>query len=132
MPGGKETRIAALTASAFESERDEVLSAGMDDFLRKPFRSHEVFDCMSRALGLRYCRVPNSALGSPRATVLPDALRQELRDALLLLDEHRISAVIESIADQDASIASELKEMADRMAYSEMLRAITGSIAKPA
>jgi signal transduction histidine kinase/ligand-binding sensor domain-containing protein/CheY-like chemotaxis protein len=140
MPGGKEVRIAALTASAFESERDQVLSAGMDDFLRKPFRLHEVFDCMSRNLGLRYCRVDpvgqrdgaNPVVGSARVTVLPDELRQELRDALLLLNRDRINAVIERIAEQDASIASELRKMAERLAYTEMLRGMTGSSAKPA
>nr|MDJ0845301.1 PAS domain S-box protein [Crocosphaera sp.] len=37
-PQGQETVIIALTASAFEEERNLVLSAGCDDFMRKPFR----------------------------------------------------------------------------------------------
>ena len=39
LPGGKEVKIVAVTASAFMEQRDEILKAGMDDFLRKPYRS---------------------------------------------------------------------------------------------
>ena len=53
LPGGPGIRIAAMSASAFASERDEVLAAGMDDFIRKPCRPGEVFDCMGRLLGVR-------------------------------------------------------------------------------
>ena len=35
MPGGNETKILALTASAFEEDRRKVLAAGCDDFVRK-------------------------------------------------------------------------------------------------
>ena len=54
LDGGEEVKIVAVTASAFTSQRDEVLKAGFDDFLRKPYRSQEVFDCMARHLGVRY------------------------------------------------------------------------------
>ena len=51
---GQATVIIALTASAFEEERTVVLSAGCDDFVRKPFREAEVFDKMADYLGVRY------------------------------------------------------------------------------
>ena len=54
LEGGAEVKIAAVTASAFTSQRDEVLKAGFDDFLRKPYRPQEIFDCMARHLGVRY------------------------------------------------------------------------------
>lgn len=37
LPGGKEVKIVAVTASAFVEERAELLAAGMDDFVRKPY-----------------------------------------------------------------------------------------------
>ncbi len=52
--GGAETKIAAITASAAASERDEAMRAGFDDFTFKPFRQTEIFFCMARHLGVRY------------------------------------------------------------------------------
>ncbi|MFH0976296.1 MAG: ATP-binding protein [Spirochaetota bacterium] len=52
--GGNEVKIIALSASVFQEERNRVLSAGMDDFVRKPYRAEEIFDCMTRNLGVNY------------------------------------------------------------------------------
>ena len=54
LDGGAETKIAAITAAAFASERDEVMRAGFDDCTFKPFRETEIFLCMARQLGVRY------------------------------------------------------------------------------
>ncbi len=51
---GQATAIIALTASAWEEERAVVLSAGCDDFIRKPFQEQELFDKMAQYLGVRY------------------------------------------------------------------------------
>ncbi|WP_273702921.1 hybrid sensor histidine kinase/response regulator, partial [Candidatus Accumulibacter vicinus] len=53
---GNETKIIALTASSFEEERKEILDAGCDDFLRKPFRDSELLAMMAGHLGVRYLR----------------------------------------------------------------------------
>ena len=37
-----------------EEQRAVVLSAGCDDFVRKPFREEEIFETMARHLGLKY------------------------------------------------------------------------------
>src|SRR5262249_16644989 len=43
-PGeGGRTRILAVSASALDHERDEILAAGCDDFLPKPFREETLF-----------------------------------------------------------------------------------------
>jgi signal transduction histidine kinase/CheY-like chemotaxis protein len=54
LDGGAETKIAAITAAAAASERDEAIRAGFDDFSFKPFRQTEIFFCMARHLGVRY------------------------------------------------------------------------------
>ncbi|MEG4962937.1 MULTISPECIES: GAF domain-containing protein [unclassified Microcoleus] len=53
-PLGKQTVIVALTASAFEEERQTILRAGCDDFMRKPFEAKILFAKMEELLGLRY------------------------------------------------------------------------------
>lgn len=50
----QDTVIIALTASAFEESRSIVLDAGCDDFVRKPFRDHVIFDKMAQHLGVEY------------------------------------------------------------------------------
>jgi CheY-like chemotaxis protein len=51
---GNATVIIALTASAFEEEKVVILSAGCDDFLRKPFTEEMIFDILTKHLGVKY------------------------------------------------------------------------------
>ncbi|MEG4587136.1 GAF domain-containing protein [Microcoleus sp. MOSTC5] len=53
-PLGKQTVIVALTASAFEEERQTILETGCDDFMRKPFEAKILFAKMEELLGMRY------------------------------------------------------------------------------
>ncbi|MGB3495087.1 MAG: ATP-binding protein [Elainellaceae cyanobacterium] len=48
------TVILALTASAFEEERETVLAAGCDDFIRKPFQADALLEKIGQRLGLSY------------------------------------------------------------------------------
>lgn len=59
---GKKTIIIALTASAFEEEKDQILNSGCDDFLRKPFLANEIFDILARFLGVEYRYENESAI----------------------------------------------------------------------
>ncbi|WP_417603836.1 response regulator [Primorskyibacter flagellatus] len=49
MIGGVQPHIIALTANAFESDREACFEAGMDDFLAKPLRKAQLFQALSRA-----------------------------------------------------------------------------------
>ncbi len=50
----KHTIIIALTASAFEEERQRTLSIGCDDFIRKPFTQEVLLEKLSEHLGVKY------------------------------------------------------------------------------
>ena len=43
---GKETPVVALTVHAFEEERQNILKAGCDDFVRKPYQESNIFEEM--------------------------------------------------------------------------------------
>jgi CheY-like chemotaxis protein len=132
--GGHEVKIAAVTASGYASERSEILAGGMDDYVRKPYRPAEIFECMARHLGVRYqvgegAAKPDSegvgALRSEDLSALPDELRIELRNALIMLNPARISTAIERISQENQALGLTLASYADGYAYTELFDAIT-------
>ncbi len=135
LEGGREVKIAALTASAFADQRDEVLAAGMDDFVRKPFRIEDVLDCMARLLGVEYCRESQPAQPAPEAELgplaleqVPEALRQELADAALRLDEERVAELIGRISQIDSGLADALSSRASSYSYRSILEALRAEV----
>ena len=134
LPGGQEVKIVALTASVFAEQRGEMLAAGMDDILHKPFRPKEIFGCLSRHLDLRYLRRERAALSDaglsetpmdPAAlAALPADLRRELADALAILDTERIDALIGRVAERDAALGQTLRRHADDFDYAPIEEAL--------
>ena len=131
--GGREVRIAAVTASGYASERSEILAAGMDDYIRKPYRPAEIFECMARHLRCRYqisegvARFDSEPVGKLMAedfSALSDELRKELREALIMLNPARISTAIEHISLENGTLGSILARYADGYAYSKIFDAI--------
>jgi signal transduction histidine kinase/CheY-like chemotaxis protein len=62
--GRRRVRIVALTASAYASDREACLQAGMDDFLSKPFKREELF---------RVLRFNLEAAGKTASALVPAA-----------------------------------------------------------
>jgi signal transduction histidine kinase/CheY-like chemotaxis protein len=129
--GGRDIKIVALTASVFSTQRDEVLAAGLDGFLRKPYRAEEIFDCMGRLLGVRYVYgedLPRPAVSpslSPDSlAALPQDVREELAAALVRLEPGPIAAAIGRVSDRDAVLGSALACYADQLAYTAILTAL--------
>ena len=103
LPGGKDVKIVAVTVSALKEQREEMPDAELDDFLRKPYRFHELFDCLSKHLRVRYVyrrqsdpTVKAIALTAEMLSVLPDGIRSDLEDALRSLEKQRIKSIVEN------------------------------------
>ncbi len=139
LEGGQEVKIVALTASLFDAQgldaqRDGARTPEIDETLRNPYRSREIFDCIQRMLGVRYryriagaSRAPNEGVASlnPAAlSALPPGLRDELEDALILLDVKRVTALVQEVAEQAPALGSAMAGLADRLAYTSILQAI--------
>jgi signal transduction histidine kinase/DNA-binding response OmpR family regulator len=135
LDGGAAVKIAAVTASVFTSQRDQVLNSDFDDFVRKPYRPREIFDSMARHLGVRYLyaaepkpaaadRTPN--LRAEDLVTLPAALRHELQNALIALDPERIGLLAGRISAHDAELGSVLTELFAQHAYTPVLHALQG------
>jgi CheY-like chemotaxis protein len=132
LPGGKEVKIVAVTASAFMEQRNEMLDAGIDDFLRKPYRFNEIYECLTNQLGVQYTytdaqaaeEVSDVVLTAQMLAVLPPELRRELHDALESLEDERITAVIGQVASYDSTLHKTLSRLAGNFDYPAILEAL--------
>jgi CheY-like chemotaxis protein len=116
LEGGKVVKIAAVTASTFADQRAEMLAAGMDDFVRKPYRSEEIFNCMERQLGVRFTHgqvgqtTPEALLSAASLAQLSETMRRELADNLILGNVEHLAGLLPRIAQQDATLAKALEQ----------------------
>ena len=132
LPGGDAVKIIAVTASVFAEEQQELFDAGMDAFLRKPYRFYEIYDVLARHLGVKYVHRSSSREAPPppvtltpaMLAVLPAAIREELAEALDILDGERITTVIGTIRGLDAGVARTLSRLAERFDYSQIIAAL--------
>ena len=127
---GAHTRIVALTAHALEEERREILEAGCDDFIRKPYRDTEILDALAKHLGVRFLyaeeQAPAAAAGEDELDVaqlkkLPPALIEALREATVLLDDQHCLEVAGMISDHNHELGERLRCMVENLQYKEML-----------
>ncbi len=111
-PQGQDTVVVALTASAFEEQREMILAEGCDDFVRKPFREKEIFDILTKHLGVRFVYeniesrdAESSALDDPGILdpaildALPPDWIANLRRAAIDADLELMFALIEQIRE---------------------------------
>ena len=126
------TVILALTAFAFEEHRQQAIEAGCDDYVRKPFQEHEVFDKLNQYLGVEYIYEGDDAVARPEegpqsptalaaGEVLPMEVvieklaalsmtqREALQAAAIRLDKQAALDVITDIAETEPSLAHTLK-----------------------
>jgi CheY-like chemotaxis protein len=123
--------IVALTASAFEEDREGILAEGCDDFVRKPFREAVIFDVLQRHLGVEFVYADESEEQKPSVELtpddlsasvaaLPDVLREELLTVARNADIGRLNVLIEDVREWDASLADTLDALAYDFAYREI------------
>jgi signal transduction histidine kinase/CheY-like chemotaxis protein len=132
---GQATTIIALTASAFDEERSIVLSAGCDDFVRKPFQEEVILEKMAQYLGVRYVYEQQDLEqdlleenSSTQHSSLKDALAHmppqwvaELHHAALCTDEKLIFSLLEQIPQELAPLANTLADWVDNFRIDKVI-----------
>ena len=132
---GQATVIIALTASAFDEEQAVVLSAGCDDFLRKPFREDVIFEKMAKHLGVRYVYekeapqndelgensdLEHSSLEAALAQMPPQWLAQ-LHQAALCTNENLIFSLLEQIPESQAPLKNVLADLVNNFRIDKVI-----------
>lgn len=132
---GNATAIIALTASVLEKERAIVLSAGCDDFVRKPFKEQTIFGALTKHLGVKYVysdsandQIDLSDSMTPLdLSVMSDEWRSQIYEFALEGDSNRVTQLIREIPDQEAAIVKALERYALQFQFDEMLELIGSS-----
>ncbi len=99
---GNATAIIALTASVLEEEKAIILSAGCDDFLRKPFTGQSIFEALTKHLGVKYIYAETQPTLNP-------VLKEELiSDALTVMSQDWISKLYQAALEADVQVVMQL------------------------
>jgi signal transduction histidine kinase/FixJ family two-component response regulator len=136
--------IIALTASAFEQDREKALAVGCDDFVRKPFREADIFDALARHLGVRFLyeetergereeragQISTETLVGALAA-LPLGWLVELKRATIDGDIEWIATLLERIEARDTRLAGALNDLAYDFRYDEMLTLVQQAQQEP-
>lgn len=127
------TVIIAVTASAFEEDRQRILAAGADGFLAKPFKDTELFENIGRLTGVEYIyqesaatekpsRAPEDAAAmSKTAAALPPDLVGQMRSAVERADLDRLNDLVGQLATDYPTFAQRIHEMATLYQYEELI-----------
>ena len=116
---GQTTVIIALTASTLEEEQAVILSSGCDDFVRKPFREHDIFEKIAQYLGVRYLYedltlppsevILNDLSLQEFLTTMPTEWIQELYQAAELIDNEQIFKLVKQIPTEYAFLSQAIQ-----------------------
>jgi CheY-like chemotaxis protein len=128
--GGGDPKIIAVTASAMDENRSDLMEIGADDFISKPFREVELFQKIHAHLGVEYVYAeppaaadcdgagdltPASLAGCPRD------LTQAMREAVVTADLDQLLAKIQEVGARDPHVAAGLRGLAEAFQYQKLL-----------
>jgi CheY-like chemotaxis protein len=123
-------KIVALTASAFEHDREAFLRAGCDGFVAKPYREEEILETLEAQLGVRFLypaaeeatdEPAEVALTPERLAALPGVALAALHDAAEQGDLEAAHAAIDDLRSHDTALADELRAFVRGYRFDELL-----------
>jgi PAS domain S-box-containing protein len=130
LAGGNKVKIIALTASAFIEQHSEIINAGCDAVLHKPFHVPEIFAALSKHLGVKFiyenapvtASSPTPRITADRMATLPLALQERLHEATITLDTEEIDTVIVQIRTIEPEIADSLDALAKGYQFDQIIQ----------
>jgi PAS domain S-box-containing protein len=134
-PAAVQSVVVALTASAFDENRDWFLACGCDEFVCKPFQAAKLFGLLERCAGLRFDHA--GELPTPAATLspaesairlaaCPAGWRAALQVAVELGDFGRIATLLERLHEADPALAETMRTWAYDYDLDAFVRALAG------
>jgi signal transduction histidine kinase/DNA-binding NarL/FixJ family response regulator len=137
---GEALTIIAVTASAMEENRQDLLAIGADDFIGKPFQEADLFRKIQTHLGVEFLYVEKAATAPPEAVAeltpesvarLPQDLLHSMREAVIGADLDQLLAKIEDVDATSPDIARGLRTLAERFEYQKLLDLFGPDVPRP-
>ncbi|MBE9115328.1 PAS domain S-box protein [Lusitaniella coriacea LEGE 07157] len=133
------TIVVAVTASAFEEQKAEILAAGCDEFIRKPFAEQDILNVIQQNLGVRYLydaeETASKSMGDEERSLdsepcaiaptdlmgLPADWLADFRYAALACNQKHVQVLINEIRPQRDTIAQGLLDLASEYRFDLIL-----------
>jgi len=130
---GITTTVIAVTASVLEEEKAIVLSAGCDDFVRKPFTENIIFEMLTKHLDMQYIyeepAIPDSIASPSLETLTPTDLeimsskwRSQLYRFTIEGDSDRMMELIQEIPPPSSPLAKALERLTDQFEFEQIIK----------
>ena len=122
---GKRTVIIAMTANSSMEDQPNILAAGCDDVVYKPFQDVQLFDILARHLSVEYLydlsqadppRFQDEELPGELAK-LPDDLLESLKYFVTITDMRHTADLIDKVREQNAMLAETLTYFTEQFEY---------------
>lgn len=137
LEGGKETVIIAVTASALDEEKAEILQLGVDDFVRKPFKMNELLESIRIHADLKYVykseaenqkeEADDSKVWAEQLAKCNESQRIELQKAVTLGDISQLTALVEEIRLHQPALADYMHHLIDNFSFEKLTELIQNS-----
>lgn len=121
------TKIIAVTAHALEEEHQEIIEAGCDDFIRKPFREVEIYDALIKHLGVHFTYdlekeviETKTILTQEDLKALPDQWSLRFKDALLLGDLDLLEHILSELGPESDTIKNKISSLLSNFNFDEI------------
>ncbi len=125
----EEVTIIALSASALDEEREEIMNTGADAFVKKPFKETELLNEINKQAGIEY--VYEELKDEKKSAVLkdftiedikriPTGLRKKIKQAVVVGNIDQLKVLINDVAKTDPNIADYLKELVEGFELDKM------------
>ena len=136
-PQGQTTKVLALTASVFDDPQSLMKAAGCDDYLRKPFKSVDLFSKIQRLLCIeyRYGQVDHSSALDPQSLstgyqpltpedfkLFPQTWITQMKEAIVNLDESAMNELIAMMPPHTADLRSTLTDLVKNFEFETILK----------
>ncbi|MBW4556120.1 MAG: response regulator, partial [Trichormus sp. ATA11-4-KO1] len=134
--------IIALTANAFEEQRESMMATGCDDLINKPFREEEILEKISQYLGIQYIYQPefypilDSRIPTKKQILTTDELLTLLSqmsdewiakvyNAAAQCSDDLILQLLEKIPSENAVLNNYLTDLAHNFQFEQIMEAMS-------